>query len=81
MDCIIHPKVKGAGYLHTHKTVFLMHSVLTASPESAPNGVLSAEMWMRVHEDIGKASNRKNKKLADKESSRWLRAIIAVTAK
>jgi hypothetical protein len=57
-----------------HTTGFLMHSVLTASTEGVPLGVLSAEMWTRAHEDFGKAAERKKKAFADKESSRWLRA-------
>ena len=57
-----------------------MHSVLTASTEGVPLGVLSAEMWTRPHEGFGKAADRKNKKFADKESSRWLRAVEAASS-
>jgi len=79
VDFTSHPKVKGAGYLHTHTTGFLMHSVLTASTTGVPLGVLSAEMWTRRHEDFGKAKDRKEKTVAEKESSRWLRAVEAAS--
>lgn len=80
VDFTTHPKVKDAGYLHTQKSRgFLMHSVLTASTDGVPLGLLSAEMWTRPHEDFGKASERKKKPFAEKESARWLRAVEAAS--
>ncbi len=78
VDFTKHPKVKGAGYLHTKTTSgFLAHSVLTVSTAGVPLGVLSAELWTRPHQDYGKSKERAKKPFAEKESSRWLRAAQA----
>lgn len=78
MNYTTHTKLQGAGYLHTKKTSgYLMHSVLTASPEGVPLGILRAEMWARPASEFGKAEQRSKRPFAEKESSRWLRAFEA----
>ncbi len=74
-----HTKLQGAGYLHTKKTSgFLMHSVLTASPEGVPLGMLKAEMCTRPpSQSFGKSEKRSKPPFAEKESARWLRAFEA----
>ena len=73
-----HSKLQGAGYLHTKKTSgFLMHSVLTASPDGVPLGMLTAEMWTRPQSEFGKSEERSKRPFAEKESARWLRAFEA----
>ena len=73
-----HKQLQGAGYLHTKKTSgFLMHSVLTASPEGVPLGILRAEMWTRPHTDFGTSEQRSKRPFAEKERARWLRAFEA----
>lgn len=52
-----------------------MHSVLTATTEGVPLGMLSAELWTRSPDEFGKSAERSKRPFAEKESARWLRAF------
>jgi hypothetical protein len=75
-----HPTTRGLGYVTTDPDSlgFLMHSVMLVSPEGTPLGVLDEQMWSRDSKDYGKSEQRRQRKIEDKESMRWLSGVAAV---
>jgi len=73
-----HKALKGAGYLDSKLCTGLkVHSVLTASTQGVPLGIIDQKVWSRNEEELGKAEQRKQKPTAEKESQRWLDALMA----
>lgn len=54
-----------------------LHSVLAASVEGVPLGLVDQLTWSRDPDTQGKAKDRRKKDTADKESQRWLDALQA----
>jgi hypothetical protein len=54
----------------------LMHSVLAVRPDGHILGMLDTQVWARPPEEWGKAKARKGRPLEEKESSKWLRAMV-----
>jgi Transposase DNA-binding/Transposase Tn5 dimerisation domain len=75
-----HPSTRGLGYVTTDPDSlgFLMHSVMLVSPEGTPLGVLDEQMWSRDSKDYGKSEQRRQRKIEEKESRRWLSGVTAV---
>ncbi len=51
----------------------LMHSVLAVRPDGHILGMLDNQVWARPPEELGKAQDRKDRPIEEKESSKWLR--------
>ncbi len=54
-----------------------MHSVLCVSTQQVPLGVLHQEVWVRDLAQLGKKQTRHKRPIQDKESQRWLTALLA----
>jgi hypothetical protein len=57
---------------------FWAHSLLAATPEGVPLGVLQQRFWQRDPATRGQRHQRRQRPLAAKESQRWLQALAAV---
>lgn len=72
-----HKALQGAGYLDSKLCNGLkVHSVLAVSTEGVPLGIIEQNVWARKEEELGKAQQRKQKPTDQKESQRWLDALI-----
>lgn len=81
-DFTTHPATDGLGYLERRYLQGLKsHSVLTASTEGVPLGLIYQENWARDNEKIGKKSLRHKKKTKEKESQRWIESLLATEEK
>jgi hypothetical protein len=73
-----HPGTSGLGYLSRPAQRGLwVHSVLCASGDGVPLGLLHQHMWTRPLSDLGKRKKRRQKATRDKESQRWLTGLRA----
>jgi hypothetical protein len=54
-----------------------VHSTLAVSEHGVPLGILDQEVWARPPEEKGKAKQRRQRSLKEKESVRWLRSQVA----
>jgi hypothetical protein len=81
LDFTAHAALAGAGPLaHPARTGLLVHSVLAATPEGAPLGLLHQHVWARDPETVGQRHTRRQRPTAAKESQRWLAAQAATQA-
>jgi hypothetical protein len=72
-----HKALSGTGYLDSKYAKGLkVHSVLTVSTQGIPLGIIEQQVWSRKEEELGKAEQRKQKPTAEKESQKWLDALI-----
>ena len=72
-----HKALSGTGYLDSKYAKGLkVHSVLTASTQGIPLGIIEQEVWSRNEVELGKAEQRKQKPTTQKESQRWLDSLI-----
>lgn len=58
---------------------FWLHTLLCATPEGVPLGVLHQQFWQRDPQNKGCATQRKQRPLADKESRRWIDSLAPLT--
>lgn len=73
-----HPTKKGMGYLDSSKSRGLkVHSTFCVSSAGIPLGLLNQEVWVRDINEIGKKHDRHKKDTKDKESQRWITALLA----
>ncbi len=71
-----HPAMKGTGYLdHPAQRGLKVHSVLTATTQSVPLGLVHQQVWTRDPATKGKKHQRQRRETKDKESQRWLTAL------
>jgi hypothetical protein len=78
LDFSAHPALAGAGPLaHPAHTGVFIHSVLAATTEGVPLGLLHQHRWARDPETIGLRHTRRQRPTAAKESQRWLDAQLA----
>jgi hypothetical protein len=74
-----HPGTAGRGPLaEPHVLGFLVHSVLAASTQGVPLGVLHQKQWARDPEAEGTRNKRQQRPFADKESFRWVESLQVV---
>jgi hypothetical protein len=79
-DFTPHPATRGLGYLgHPRHQGLWLHSVLRASAEGVPLGLLAQQTWTRDPARLGRRRRRNRRPTADKESQRW-RTALAATA-
>lgn len=73
-----HPAMKGTGYLdHPSQRGLKVHSVLLATTQGVPLGIIHQQVWTRDPETKGKKHQRQRRETKDKESQRWLTALEA----
>ena len=76
LDFTDHPATQGMGTLdHPARRGLKVHSVLLASTQGVPLGIIHQEVWSRDPETLGKKHQRRSKETKDKESQRWLTAL------
>lgn len=77
-----HHSKKGMGYLDSSLTRGLkVHSTFCVSSTGLPLGLLNQEVWARDLNELGKKHSRHKKATIDKESQRWITALLATDAK
>ena len=76
LDYSTHKATQGLGPIGRNPQSYglLAHSVLAASPEGVPLGVLSLQIWARDPQEYGQSSERHHKDVTQKESHKWLQA-------
>ena len=68
----------GLGPIDSHKTPgLLVHSVLAATAQGVPLGVLHQQVWARDAAQSGKKKKRQSLPISEKESYRWLQSLQA----
>jgi hypothetical protein len=73
LDFTTKKKLEGAGPLSSpHRRGFFAHNELVLSPERLPLGLWETAIAARLDEEYGKASQRKEKPIEQKETDRWL---------
>ncbi len=73
MDFTSKPKTEGLGPLSYEKQIgFYIHPTLITTPDRIPLGVIDSYNWVRNEENFGKAKERKNIPIEEKESIRWI---------
>lgn len=66
-----HKALSGTGYLDSKYAKGLkVHSVLTASTEGIPLGIIEQQVWSRIEEELGKAATLKTKNNRRKRKSK-----------
>jgi hypothetical protein len=76
-----HPRTKGLGPTNTKADKargLLLHDTMAFSLEGTPLGLLDVQCWARDPKKAGKARERKNLPIEEKESIKWLRSYEAV---
>lgn len=78
LDFTGHPGLAGTGPLHRPaQRGLLVHTVLAATPEGVPLGLLDQRAWARDPAAVGARHTRRARETAAKESGRWLAALAA----
>jgi hypothetical protein len=73
LDYTAKKKLQGTGSLSTaHRRGFFAHNELVISPERLPLGLWETAIVARLDQEHGKASQRKEKPIEQKETYRWL---------
>jgi hypothetical protein len=73
LDFTTKKKLQGPGPLsNRHRRGFFAHNELVVSPERLPLGLWESSIEARLDQDHGKASQRKEKPIEQKETYRWL---------
>ena len=81
LSCSAHPALDGAGPLAgAGQRGLLVHSVLAATDDGVPLGLLHQHRWARDPEEPGSRHTRRRKPTVEKESQRWLDALRATHA-
>lgn len=76
LDFAHHPATAGLGRLeHPAQYGMKVHSVLGASLEGVPLGLVHQSMWVREAATTGQRHLRRQRPTADKESQRWLTSL------
>lgn len=75
-----HKATEGLGCLSTKagEIGFLLHDTVVFTPRGVPLGVLDAQMWKRDVKEHGKRREKKKKSIEEKESSKWLKSLLAM---
>ena len=78
LDFTSHPATRGLGYLErSYLRGIKVHSILAASENGVPQGLLHQRVWVRDDAERGQKHARHTKATQDKESQRWLDALAA----
>lgn len=78
LDFTHHPGKRGMGPLELpFQRGMKVHSVLAASIQGVPLGLIHQEVWSRNEKEIGKHHQRRKRETKDKESQRWISSLEA----
>jgi hypothetical protein len=79
MNLSNHRETEGLGCLSATQGEdgYLLHDTVVFTPAGVSLGVLDAQTWARDPEEHGKKANRKQKRIEEKESYKWLRSLQA----
>ena len=81
LDVTHHPKTSGVGPPdHPRHRGLKVHSGLAATPDGVPLGLVHQQVWARDPDDLGQRHQRRDRATAEKESQRWLDALVASQA-
>jgi hypothetical protein len=73
VDYSKHNETEGLGYLERKNFQGIkLHTIMAATVEGLPLGLIGQKMWERDNNEYGKKLNRKEKATEDKESYRWI---------
>ena len=76
-----HKALSGAGYLDSkYATGLKVHSTLSVTTAGVPLGIIGQYVWAREAEELGKAQARHQKPTSEKESQRWLDALLETSS-
>lgn len=78
-----HPETIGLGPINTQgdKSIgLLLHDTMAFTPEGTPLGLLDVQCWARNEDEAGKRHERHGKPIEGKESFKWLKSYLAVSA-
>ena len=78
-----HPGMKGLGPISNKVNGpqgIEVHSAQAFTPGGLPLGVLDIEAWARDPAEFGKRKDRHDKPIEDKESQKWLTALVPIAA-
>jgi len=79
LDFTHHAATRGLGPTTSGRQQGLvMHSTLAITPEKVPLGVLQEKVWARDAETYAKLVDRKQRKITEKESYKWLESLECV---
>jgi len=70
-----HPLTEGLGPINTRADGaqgLKLHDTLAFTPDGVPLGLVDIQVWARDPRQMGKAKDRKERPIAEKESQRWL---------
>jgi hypothetical protein len=71
-----HPGTRGLGTIGNPVNHGMMvHTLLAVATDGVPLGVLNQEVWTRDPQDRGKAAQRHQRAIHEKESQRWLTGL------
>lgn len=76
-----HGTTQGLGPINTKKdngVGLLVHDTMSFTTDGTPLGLLDVQCWARDPEEAGKAEERKQRPIEDKESYKWLKSYQAV---
>jgi len=78
LDYTAHPATQGLGYLEDldHHGLYV-HTTLLLTPQRVPLGILQQQVWTRDAQDFGRAAERKDRPVEEKESFKWLSSLEA----
>ena len=78
LDFSTHGSTKGLGPIeHPSRHGLLVHSLLLATPEGVPLGLLDHQVWARDPAQTGPRHRRRQRPTEQKESQRWITALAA----
>lgn len=79
MNLSNHEATEGLGCLSTEQGEdgYFLHDTVVFTTAGIPLGVLDAQTWARDPEEHGKKAKRKQKRIEEKESYKWLRSLQA----
>lgn len=77
-----HPGKTGLGPIsaNLHLRGFFVHPTMAFTPDRVPLGLIDIQQWVRDMEEFGKAKDRFEKDIKEKESRKWPRSFEATEA-
>jgi hypothetical protein len=73
-----HPATRGLGPINTRADGaqrLKLHDTMAFTPEGTPLGLIDIQIWARDPQQMGKAAQRKQRPIEEKESLRWLNSF------
>ncbi len=82
MNLSNHEATEGLGCLSTKQGAegYLLHDTVVFTTTGVPVGVLDAQTWAREPAEHGKKVKRKERRIEEKESYKWLRSLQATAS-